>query len=232
MLPQVNLPYYDLTLPSNGKTIKFRPFIMKEEKVLLMALEDGKELTMLNAIHDVVSDCTNGTLDTNISPLFDVQYAFLQIRSKSVGETVDFVVRCGECDSKQPMVVDIAKIEVERIEGHTNKIQLTDSLGVIMKYPTIKHLDILTNYKKTEDVYTVIADCIDQIFDKEEVYSTATETQANILTWIDNLPVTQFNKIQEFFRTMPVLRYVKPFKCGKCQKDNVLTLEGIESFFV
>ena len=231
-LPVQNHPQYELTLPSNDKVVKFRPFIMKEEKVLMMALESHEEIKMLEAIHNIVSACTNGAIDTKTSPLFDVQFAFLQVRSKSVGEVSDFVVKCGHCDATIPTAIDISKIKVDRIEGHTRTIFLTPTTGVVMRYPTLAHLNTLATYTKTEQIYTVIAECIESIFNDEESIAANTEDPAELLEWIDNLEVSHFNKIREFFKTMPVLRHEHKFPCPKCKTDNILTLEGIESFFV
>lgn len=231
-LPQQLLPRHELTLPSNKKVIKFRPFIMKEEKILLIAKESGKEIEILDAIHYIVGACTDGAIDTATCPLFDVQYAFLQIRAKSVAEVADFVIKCGSCENKISSSIDITQIQPEMIEGHSNRINLTSTLGVVMRYPTIKHLDVLANFTSPDEVYKVIADCIETVFDKDEVYNTADESSENVLAFIDNLPISQFNKIQQFFKTMPVLRHVHKFNCPKCGKENILTLEGIESFFV
>lgn len=231
-LPRPLLPMYELTLPSNGQVVKFRPFIMKEEKLLLIALESGEEIRMLDAIHDIVGACTDGVVDTTTAPLFDVQYAFLQIRAKSVAEVSDFVIACGECKHRVNEEIDLTKIQVEKVEGHTNKIYLTKEMGVIMKYPTIKHLDVLAHYKTSDEVYRVIAACIDTVFNNDELMKASDETVDEVLAFIDNLPVSQFNKIQAFFKTMPVLRHEHKFKCPKCGKENILTLEGIESFFV
>lgn len=231
-LPKTLLPSFNLILPSDGTIVKFRPFIMKEEKLLLMALEDGKSITMLRAVHDIVVACTDGVINSNKCPLFDVQYAFLQIRAKSVSEISDFVVKCGQCQKNTPTEIDLTKINVERVEGHSKKIFLTENTGVIMRYPTIHHLDVLANYKDVSEIYTIIADCIETVFTAEEVYDATKETQEERLLFIDNLPVSHFAKIQHFFQTMPVLRYEHKFPCKHCNTENILPFEGIESFFV
>lgn len=232
MLPTPKLPYFELNLPSSGIAVKFRPFTMAEEKLLLIALEGSKEIEIIDAVHQIVSTCTDGVMHADTSPMFDVQYAFLQIRAKSVAEIVEFVVQCGGCSARVDSSIDISKIAVEFVPGHNKKIELTTTMGVIMKYPTIRHLDVLSNYTTPEEIYQIIAECIETVYDSDEVYSASGETKEYMVSWIEGLPLYQYNKIQEFFKTMPVLRYDHKFTCPKCQLVNTLSLEGIESFFV
>jgi hypothetical protein len=232
-IPKQNLPTYDVTLPSNGTVIQYRPFVMKEEKLLMMALEDGTSPAIIRAVHEIVGLCTDGKVDSASSPMFDIQYVFLQIRAKSVSEISDFVVHCGSCGEKSPTSIDITKINVQRVEGHERKIKLGDGLGVIMRYPVIRHLEVLTKSgTNPKEIYEVIADCIETIYTDVEVTDATKETRQDLLTFIDNLTLGQFNKLQAFFATMPVLRHEHMFRCKKCDKDNILSLEGIESFFV
>lgn len=231
MLPKFAIPQYTLTLPSSGATVSYRPFTMREQKLLLLALESEREIEMLQAVHTIVDACTEGKLNAATSPMFDIQYSYLQIRAKSVGEIQDFLLICGECGFKKQHTLDLTKIVVDTLPGHTKKISLSDSMGVIMRYPTIEHLNVLLTNDR-EQVYQIVASCIESIYDGDEVYPTDNEDRKTVLEFINNLTLPQYEGIQNFFRTMPVLRHEIKYVCPSCSKEVIVNIEGIESFFV
>lgn len=232
MLPKIAVPQYSLIVPSTGESLTYRPFTMREQKLLLVALESDREIEMLGAVHAIVDACTNGKLNSATSPMFDVQYAYLQIRAKSVGEVQDFMLICGGCDFKTKYTLDLTKIVVEILPNHSKKIPLTDTLGVIMKYPTIDHLNDLVTLTDRDQIYQIVASCIETIYDGDEVYATKDEERKTVLEFINNLTLPQYELIQNFFRTMPVLRHEIKYNCSNCSADVDVTIEGIESFFV
>ena len=241
-LPTITVPKYSLKLPSSGKEIKYRPFLVKEEKILLIAMESDDQKQMTGAINTIIKNCIFEDLDVHNMPMFDIEYIFLQLRAKSKGEIVDLSYECEKCKKQIPTQVDLTKIEVTRIEGHTNKIELSSDVGVIMKYPSIAMQDtISTDNTDVENVFATVTTCIDSIWDKENVFSAKDHTRDEIDKFVESLPDESFQKIQKFFDTVPVLKHDIDVKClnknGKGKKASVCghtekrTLEGLASFF-
>jgi len=235
-LPRIDVPTYELEVPSTDEKIKYRPFLVKEEKILLIAMESGETKDMLQAVKDIVDECTFNKLKLGDMPMFDVEYVFLNIRAKSVGEVSKLRVLCKDDGKTYANVsVDLNEVQVQVTDGHTNKIELSDEMGVIMKYPTIDSFNAngITDIT-TDNMLEVIASCIAQIYDKkgEELYDPKDSTQKELLEFIENLNTTQFQDIQKFFDTMPALKHEITIKNPKTKKESKVTLTGLNDFFV
>jgi hypothetical protein len=236
-LPRIDVPIYELVIPSTDEKIKFRPFLVKEEKVLLIAMESGKSEDMLQSVKDIVNECTFQKLKLGEMPMFDVEYLFLNIRAKSVGEVSKLKVLCQD-DMETYATVEINLNEVNvQVDGelHSNKIELTDEMGVIMKYPTIDSFtkNGIQNITAA-NMIDVIASCVEQIYDKkgEEVYDSKDSTQAEIIDFVEQLNTTQFQEVQAFFDTMPRLQHTMTVKNPKTKVESEVTLTGLNDFFV
>ena len=235
-LPKMQLPLYTLTVPSTKKEVRFRPFLVKEEKALLIAQQSEEPKVMVNTLKSIIVDCIQDPIDVDTLAMFDYEYLFTQIRSKSVGEIVDLVFLCDDCEDEKARAkvsMDITKFEVQFNESHTNKIQLTDNIGIIMKYPSLDTIDELENASEgnVDAVFTVVSDCIEFIYDGEEVYPTKEQTKEEVLEFLNNLTQEQFTKIQEFFDTMPKMSQPIEYDCPVCNKHHKKVLEGLASFF-
>ena len=234
-LPVASTAKYELTLPSQQKTIKFRPFLVKEEKVLLMAMESGDAKEMLSAIKEIVKSCTFGEMIAEEYPMFDIEYVFLQIRSKSVGEKTKLKILCPD-DGKTyaETEVNLTEVQVQVDEGHTNKIELTDDTGMIMTYPTI---DSFTETGITsinaENMIELIGSCVLQIYEDkgEKVYQGKDQTRKELTEFIESMNTAQFKKVQQFFDTMPKLKHTIKVKNPKTKKSSDITLNGLNDFF-
>ena len=234
--PTISVPKYKLKIPSSGKMITYRPFLVKEEKILLTALEtDGSEEALFDALLTLVTACVE-TKDFSVADLamFDLEYIFTQLRAKSVGEIVDMNIRCqnDECGISFPWDVDISELKVNKTKGHTNKIQLSDELGVVMKYPSVTNAKAIESSGKTEELFTLIASCVDSIYTNDEVFSHKDHSFEEIETFIEQLSPEFFLKITKFFDTMPNMKNDIKSTCPKCKKETTLTIQGIEDFFI
>jgi hypothetical protein len=238
-LPMMNTPVYSMTVPSSGVTIKFRPFLVKEEKALLIAQQSEDLMTMVDTLKGVIKSCVIDKIDADKLATFDLEYMFLQIRGKSVGESVDLVFACdmdhGDQNEKATVKVsiDLSQVKVEKSPEHTNKIELYGEVGVVMKYPTVDIIKKLEGLDTNDlnKVFEVMALSIDYIYDGSELYYAKEQSDAELLQFIENLTSDQFLKIQKFFETMPKIRKEIEYDCPVCQKHHLKTLEGLQSFF-
>jgi undecaprenyl pyrophosphate synthase len=236
-LPRLDVPIYELVIPSTDEKIKFRPFLVKEEKILLIAMESGKSEDMIQSVKDIVDECTFNKLKLGEMPMFDVEYLFLNIRAKSVGEVSKLKVLCqDDMKTYANVEIDLNEVQVE-VDGdiHSNKIELTDEMGVIMKYPTIDSFtkNGIKNITAV-NMIDVIASCVEQVYDKkgEEVYDSKDSTQAEVIDFVEQLNTTQFQKVQAFFDTMPRLQHTITVKNPKTKVESEVTLTGLNDFFV
>jgi len=235
-LPINNTPTYTLVLPSTGKEVKYRPFLIKEEKTLLLAHQSEDAKVMVESLKGVIKSCLKDNTDVETFATFDIEYVFTQIRAKSVGEIAELMIRCDTCEDEKAVAkveVDLTKIEVKKDTEHTNKIQLFDDVGVLMKYPTIDVLKKLENLDNTnvDEVFNVIIECIDSIYDTNQVYHAKEQSRDELLQFLNNLSSEQFQKVQKFFETMPKLTQAVDYKCPVCGKEHHKVLEGLNSFF-
>jgi len=234
-LPVLTTPTYELVVPSTDKKLKYRPFLVKEEKILLMAMESGENNQVIQAVKEIVSECTFNQIDLGNSPMFDIEYIFLQIRGKSVGEISNLKLLCkDDGETYADVKIDLNDIQVSVDEEHTNKIELTDEMGMIMTYPTIDSF-MTTGITKIDssNMLEVIATCILQIYDKkgEEVFEAKDQTVKELNDFIEQLSSTQFKDIQKFFDTMPKLQHVVTVKNPKTKVENQVLLSGLNDFF-
>ena len=236
-LPKVNTPTYELVLPSTGKKVKYRPFLVREEKILIMALEteDIKQITQ--AVVDILTECilTKGIKFENLST-FDIEYLFLNIRAKSVGETVEVNIICPD-DNKTSVTVsiDIDSIKVKKNRKHKNIIKLDDNLSLKLKYPSLDQF-IGSNFESKDDqsissTLKVITSCIDVIYTEEESWVGSDSTEKELEEFIDQLNTKQFQLIEEFFNTMPKLSHLVKVKNPITEVESTVVLEGLAAFF-
>ena len=234
-LPKLEVPIYELTVPSTDEKIKYRPFLIKEEKILLIAMESGENEDVIQAVKQIVSECTFNKLKLGNMPMFDVEYIFLQIRSKSVGEVSKLKVLCRDDGETYANVeVDLTEIEVQVNDDHTNKIELTDEMGVIMRYPTIDSFSTAGISDITADnMLDVIVTCIDKIYDKkgEDVYDSKDSSQKELMDFVEGMNTQQFQDVQAFFDSMPKLRHEITVVNPKTKVENVVALSGLNDFF-
>ena len=234
-LPQINTPTYELVVPSTDEKIKYRPFLVKEEKILLIAMEAQEQSGILNAVKDIVKSCTFDKFDVKKAPIFDIEYIFLNIRAKSVGEVSTVNLRCP--DDNETFVqteIDLTKVDVQITEGHTNKIELTDEMGMIMTYPTLDSFTDSTTIINASNMLDVIASCVAQIYDKkgEDVYDAKDSTKQEIVDFLESLNSKQFLEIQKFFDTMPKLTHTVSIENPETKVKSDITLTGLNDFFV
>jgi len=234
-LPKLTTPTYELEIPSTDEKISYRPFLVKEEKILLMAMESGKNEDIVNAVKQIVSECTFNKLKIATMPIFDVEYIFLNIRAKSIGEISKVKLLCpddGKTYADVEVKLDDVQVQVE--DDHTNKIELTKDMGLIMTYPTIDSFSEVGAQNITgSNMLDVIGSCILQIYENggEKVYETKDQTKKEISEFIEQMNTEQFKSVQRFFDTMPKLKHEVRFKNPKTKKMNTVTLSGLNDFF-
>lgn len=235
-LPKLSVPTYELEVPSTGKTIKYRPFLVKEEKILLLAQETEDESQMANAVKTILKNCIQTPrFKIETLALFDIEYIFLNIRGKSVGETVDLSVTCPDDGTTTVDVsIDLDDIKVQRSEEHTNILKMNDTVSVVMKYPSMD-LFIKNNMKEStsevDDVFEIASMCIDQIVEGEEVYESSNFSKKEILEFLEGMDTKQFVSIQKFFETMPKLSHTVKVKNPNTKVESEVVIEGLASFF-
>jgi len=225
----IKVPEYDLTL-SNNNVVKYRPFLIKEEKVLLMAVESRDEAEMNNALINIVQSCTISKIDVTKLPVYDFEYLWLNIRGKSVGEQIDLKLKCPD-DDKQTVdySLKIDDVKPDLNKKFERKIEFQKDYGVIMKVPTIKHI---SNKKTLLDLsYGLVRDCIDQIYSGDEVFESADLSQKELDEYVNHLTTRQFNMIRKYFESLPVVSHLIKYKNPKSGKDFTLTLQGASDFF-
>ena len=236
-LPKITTSEHELVLPSNGKTVKYRPFLVKEEKILILALEGANQKEITNAVKQVIKACviTRG-IKIELLPAFDIEYLFLNIRAKSVGESIDLLVTCGD-DGKTEVAVNVPinDIQVVKSEEHSTDIEIGDGYTVKMKYPSLNQF-IETNFTEDTDTveqsFGIISSCIDMVYNDEEMFTAAECTKKELKEWVESLTSEHFQKIEKFFDTMPKLQHTLKVKNPNTKKENTVVLEGLTDFFV
>ena len=234
-LPKLTTPTYELEIPSTDEKIKYRPFLVKEEKILMMAMESKSSADITQAVKDIVMECTFNKVDISNMPMFDVEYIFLNIRSKSVGEVSKLKILCQD-DGKTyaDVELDLNEVKVQVGDDHTNKIELTEDMGLIMKYPTIDSFSE-TGIRdiNPSNMLDVISTCILQIYEKkgEKTYDPKDQTKKELTEFIEQLNTKQFKDVQKFFDTMPKLKHEITVKNPKTKKESKVTLTGLNDFF-
>jgi hypothetical protein len=241
-LPKLNVPVYETILPSTDKVIKYRPFLVREEKILLTAMESDDEKLISNAVKQILKNCIQGEMNINELPTFDIEFLFLRLRAKSVGEKITVGLRpypCvqneGElCKFSTEVEINLEEVKVKKNDNHTSKIMIDDNVGVKLKYPDIDLITPDGNKEKLSQVdlgMSVIKNCIDMIFTKETVHERDSFTEEELDEFLDSLNSEQFERIKEFFDTIPKLSHTAKYTCKTCGEEKKTTIEGLNSFF-
>ena len=242
-LPKLNIIKHNLTLPSTGKKITFRPFLVKEEKILMMAMESGEATDMIHALRDIITSCVEEDIKVNTLPMFDIEYIFLQLRSRSVGEKtpITYSLENDNCEKVKGVncsyltEINLDEVQVEKNKDHKDIIDLTKDIKIKMKYPQIEasaEIMGLEGEKLIDKTFEMIGGCMEYIMEGEEMHQTSDYSQKEIDDFLNSLSSPQFREIQKFFDTMPKLRKEVTAKCSECGKENKRVLEGLGDFFV
>jgi len=235
-LPKISTPTYELVIPSTKKKVKYRPFLVKEEKVLIMAMENEDTTMSANAVKDVISSCiTTRGVKVDELATFDIEYLFLNIRGKSVGEQVEVLVTCpDDGTTKVPTLIDLDEIQIQEDENHSKDIKLDDSLTLRMRYPSMKEFiknNFAVNDISVDDTFDIVTSCIEQVYNEEESWSAKDCTKKELKEFAEQLSSKQFKEIETFFETMPKLSHTITVSNPNTGKDNTIVLEGLASFF-
>jgi hypothetical protein len=243
MLPKLDVPIYTINLISTGKPVRFRPFLVKEQKLFLMAAEstDGNE--MVGVIRQVLRNCVLDEMDIDSLPTFDLEYLFMNLRARSVEEIVDLRYKCNnttkdetgeekKCSGVVEFKLNLLEIEPTKNPNHKNKIQLTENLGVCLRYPTFEMIQKYETMDEKDIMMTILIDCIDYIYDKDSVYYAKDTARQELEEFVDSLQQSHLEKIKVFFDTMPEIKKEVHFKCPKCSYEEDIEIKGLQNFFV
>lgn len=236
-LPKLDSPTYELTVPSTGTKIPYRPYLVKEEKILMMAMESNDTNQMMNAVKDVIRSCTwveGNVLDVDSLAMFDIEYIFTQLRAKSVGETATIKVDCQECEKSNEVDVDLQDVRVDVPQSDTTVVKLTDTIGVSLRYPavdTMMRAQVDESKSDVDRVFDLIAACIDSIYSGDEIFDASEQTDKELREFIESLNTKQFNEVREFIDNMPSAAVNVKFKCTSCSHDNQFDIKGLGNFF-
>lgn len=242
-LPKIDVPIYEINLVSQKQPIKFRPFLVKEEKLFLMAKESKDEKNVVDTIKQVIKNCVLSEVDVDNLPVFDIEYLFLNLRARSMGENVELNYRCTNqvstennetknCNNIVSFDLNLLEIKPTKNENHNNTIQLTDNVGIVMKYPSMNMVDLFDSDVNDElKILNVILSMIDYIYDKENIYHAKDTTKKDLEEFVDSLRTQDLEKIKNFFDTMPSIEKKLDFKCKKCGYEDKILVKGIQSFF-
>ena len=232
-LPKLDTPTYELEQPSTGEKIKYRPFLVKEQKTLMMAQESGDDAQVRDALASLITGCTFDSVDPYKVPIFDVEYLFLRIRGKSVGEKIDLSLLCpDDNETRVDKTINLEDIGVNMKVGHTNEVDITDNIKMIMRYPTLNDMtDMNPDTADSEDVFKMIKRCVHEIRDGETIYNRVDMSEKELEEFIDSLTGSQFEGLSDFFNTMPKVQHSIEVTNPKTKKKGEVVIEGIESFF-
>jgi hypothetical protein len=237
-LPKISTPTFEMIIPSTEQKVIYRPFLVKEEKILLMAMEGKDRKETARALKQIINNCCIDDIDVDKLAPFDLEYFFLLLRAKSIGETIDLTYACQQkkgktdCTNVIKFIVDIDEIKVIKNPEHTNKIDLTDTVGIMMKYPALE--TIMGQELDDENVdamLKIIIHCMEYIYDETDIHKMKDTDVAETQEFLEGLTQNQFIKIRKFFDTMPKVIYKKTIECDKCKKDNKIEIEGMQNFF-
>lgn len=243
MLPKLDVPIYTVNLVSTGKPIRFRPFLVREQKLFLMAAESNDGNEMVTTIRQVLKNCILDEIDVDNLPTFDLEWLFMNLRARSVEEIVDLSYKCNntvkdetgadkKCNGVVEFKLNLLEIEPTKNANHKNKVQITENLGIAFKYPTFEMIQKYEKMNESEVIIRILVDCIDYVYDKENVYYAKDSTKQELEEFIDGLQQKDLEKFKEFFDTMPEIKRDVHFKCPKCQYEEDITIKGMQNFFV
>lgn len=231
-LPKLDTPIYQLELPSNQQVVKYRPFLVKEQKILMMAQDADDKEDSYNMLAEIVDGCTFNNVDIKTMPIFDFEYLFMKIRCKSVGESTELSVLCPDDGvTRVPVTIDLDGIDVQVEDGHSNVIGVNDSIKIIMRYPTVNDIKSVGEAETLNNVMTLLKVCINEIHDGDTIHNMIDVTSKELDEFIDSLPTDTFEKMAIFFDTMPKLTHVIEVKNPKTEVTSEVVIQGMESFF-
>lgn len=231
-LPKLNTPKYELTVPSSGKEVSFRPYLVKEEKILMIALESEDEKSIMKAVKDIIEACTFGEVNSNRLTMFDMEYIFTKIRTKSVGETTKLNLPCEKCEHVNEVVVDLDN-DLHVTEGKDKNIKLTSDTGIIMKYPSVNDYVEATTSSGSEidKIFKLMAAAVESIYSGDEMFEAANEPEKEIIGFLESLNSAQFVQVKEFFDNMPQASITANYTCSECGNVHSMELKGMRNFF-
>jgi len=243
MLPKIDVPVYELKLISSGKIIRFRPFLVKEQKLLLMATQSEDPKDSLNVVKQISKNCILDDIDIESLPVFDLEFIFLNLRARSINEIVNLQYKCNNkikdekneevtCGSLEKFDINLLEIEPNKNPNHDKKMMLTEKLGIVMKYPTFEIISNLKSQTEEEILIELLINCIDYVFDGDQIYYSKDVSKEELVEFIDNLQQKDLEKIQQFFETAPKIKKDLSFNCRKCGYKENIVLEGLQNFFV
>jgi len=231
-LPKIDTPSYQLELPSNQQVVKYRPFLVREQKILMLAQEAENKEDTYNMLSDIVGGCTFNSVDIKTMPIFDFEYLFLKIRCKSVGETVELSILCPDDEeTRVPVTINLDVIDVQVEDDHNNVIGVNDSIKIIMRHPTVGDIKSVDEAETLNNIMKLLKVCIHEIHDGDTIHSMIDVTNKELDEFVDSLSTEVFEKIGEFFNTMPKLTHVVEIKNPKTEVTSEIVLQGMESFF-
>jgi DNA-directed RNA polymerase subunit M/transcription elongation factor TFIIS len=244
MLPKIDVPVYNVKLISNDKTLQFRPFTVKEEKLFLMANESEDLNSVVDTIKQILNNCILDEFDINSLPLFDIEYLFLNIRARSISEVINLKYKCNnnildeetkeekKCNNVVEIDLNVLDIKPEKQESHTSKIEITERMGMVMKYPSFETLKNFDIENQSDSIIKTTIGCIDYIYDQDSIYYAKDNTEEELIEFVESMQAKDLEKIKTFFDTMPKMKRDIDFKCNKCGHEEKVELEGIQNFFV
>lgn len=244
MLPKLDVPIYELKLPLLDKVVRYRPFLVKEEKILLMAMESNDEKAVVDAVKQIVNNCCVDNIDVDILPIVDLEYLFLNLRARSVGEVVELQYKCNNkvknegseeektCGNLVKFDLNLLEIKPEIDEKHSNKIELSSDTGIVMKYPNFKLVEKIDADSEVDRIMKMIVECVDFIYDKDNIYYRKDIEEKELLEFIESLTRDQFKNVQNFFETLPKIKKKLHFHCTRCNYEEDFDVEGLQNFFV
>jgi len=244
MLPKIDVPIYNVKLLSTGKSLRFRPFTVKEEKLFLMANEGEDLTTVVDTIKQILNNCLLDEFDIDSLPLFDIEHLFLNIRARSIGEVVNLKYKCNndvldeetkeekKCNNVVQIDLNVLDIQPKKQEGHTNKIEITEKLGVVMKYPNFETLKKFKDVEEADSIIKMTVSCIEYVYDADKIYYAKDTTEEELVEFVESMQSKDLERIKNFFDTMPKIKKDVDFKCNKCGHEEKIEIEGIQNFFV
>jgi DNA-directed RNA polymerase subunit M/transcription elongation factor TFIIS len=244
MLPKIDVPIYNVKLLSTGKSLRFRPFTVKEEKLFLMANEGEDLTTIVDTIKQILNNCILDEFDIDSLPLFDIEHLFLNIRARSIGEVVNLKYKCNndvldeetkeekKCNNVVQIDLNVLDIQPKKQEGHTNKIEITEKLGVVMKYPNFETLKKFKDVEEADSIIKMTVSCIEYVYDADKIYYAKDTTEEELVEFVESMQSKDLERIKNFFDTMPKIKKDVDFKCNKCGHEEKIEIEGIQNFFV
>jgi len=233
-LPKLDSPTYELSVPSTGAKIPYRPYLVKEEKILMMAMESNNTNQMMTAVKDVIRSCTSESVDVDTLAMFDIEYIFTQLRAKSVGETATIKVKCEECETSNEVDVDLQEVRVDIPQSDTKVIKLTNTIGVSLRYPSVDTMMRAQADESKSDidrVFDLITACIDSIYSGDQIFDASEQTEQELRDFIESLNTKQFNEVREFIEGIPSAAITVKFKCTSCSHGNEFDVKGLGNFF-